>query len=199
MKDPSILEATGSEPLSLEEEYEMQQSWRDDEKKCTFIVLDRDNVDDSSIQDDQEMSVDDFVASSLSAMAGDVNLFLSDIEDEEETDDKGDIADVDKTQESSDYPRVQAEIDIMVANTASKRKGIGKKACLLMMQYAATNLRIQRFFCKINDTNEASLSLFRKIGFLQCDYAECFRQVEMELKAPSSEAMCRRVKELLDL
>jgi hypothetical protein len=41
MQDEAILQATASEPLSLDEEYAMCDSWRADADKCTFIVLDR--------------------------------------------------------------------------------------------------------------------------------------------------------------
>ncbi len=58
---------TASELLTLEEEYAMQRSWREDQDKLTFILLDRDLFEAA-----QGPKQDREVAS----MVGDVNLFL---------------------------------------------------------------------------------------------------------------------------
>ena len=177
MKDPFLLEATGSEPLSLEEEYEMQQTWRDDDAKCTFIVLSREKCVEET---------ESFIVDNLEAMVGDVNLFLSEIESTIHSDDEQNVS------EERQEPQWQAELDIMIAEKDDRGRGIGREAVGMMMLYGATKLRIQRFFCKINEDNESSLALFRKIGFVQCDYAECFKQVEVELR-------CESVDEMVDL
>ena len=39
MESEELRQLTGSERLSLEQEREMQQAWREDKDKCTFIVL----------------------------------------------------------------------------------------------------------------------------------------------------------------
>jgi hypothetical protein len=70
MQDEYILEMTASEPLSIDEEFEMQQSWRDDAKKCTFIVLSVNAVGAETAECDR--------------MAGDVNLFLSTSHDDDQ-------------------------------------------------------------------------------------------------------------------
>ena len=62
MASPELLAATASERLSLEEEYENCESWRTDERKCTFILC---ALCDSSEE----------------VMVGDVNLFLNDAQD----------------------------------------------------------------------------------------------------------------------
>lgn len=71
MQDPFLQEMTASEPLTKEEEYEMQQTWRDDAKKCTFIVLSNDREECGTVLPDDLLSV----------MAGDVNMFLNDRDD----------------------------------------------------------------------------------------------------------------------
>jgi hypothetical protein len=39
MENEEIRELTASLPLSIDEEYEMQQTWLNDNDKCTFIIL----------------------------------------------------------------------------------------------------------------------------------------------------------------
>ena len=190
MQDPHLLEATGSEPLSLKEEYEMQESWRDDESKCTFIILDRECID--AIPEKQD---DDFVARNVKSMVGDVNLFLSDEEEKDLAEDKAHRQSA-ETINTTDT-RKQAELDIMVAEKDARWKGIGREAACMMMLYGAEELDIRRFFCKINEDNSASLALFRKLGFEQCDYAKCFRQVELEFKKPTPEAVIDNVVSIL--
>ncbi len=63
MKNPELLELTGSEPLTLEQEFHMQQTWRESEDKCTFIILDR-------------VAYEDGGEDEVRSMVGDTNLFL---------------------------------------------------------------------------------------------------------------------------
>lgn len=37
MSDPQLLKLTASEPLSIEQEYEMQETWRNDEDSKEFL------------------------------------------------------------------------------------------------------------------------------------------------------------------
>jgi len=149
MKSVELQELTGSEPLSLQEEYEMQQSWHTDDDKCTFIIL----AGPEPSKGEVEGPADD-----AARMAGDVNLFFNDQDDSH-----------------------TAEIEIMVAESSSRRKGYGQQALLLLVAYAVDTLKVTKLVAKIGLENTASLALFDKIGFAtvsECDY---FKQRTLEL------------------
>jgi len=213
MQDPYLLEMTGSEPLSMEEEIAMQQSWRDDDAKCTFIVLEKGACVGLSGDDCSGYCSDgsdgtctirlsqDFVEQNLKAMIGDVNLFLSE-EDHVETDDEDDgdndtnaetAAAADPVnQEASDESTAlvkQAELDIMIAEPSARGKGMGSEASRIMMLYGAQNMGIRRYFAKIKKENDSSKTLFGKLKFVECNYVECFGEHEYELRRDSATDM----------
>ncbi|KAF4653892.1 N-acetyltransferase 9 [Perkinsus olseni] len=143
---------TESEPLTLEEEYEMQASWRKDEDKLTFIVLDRDVEPDPNLG----------TIAAGGGMCGDVNCFVSEIDDDEK------------------YPgRVirEGEISVMTAVSSSRHKGIAREAVTMMEDYCRDNLHIDRFVAKIRLSNHPSRVLFRSLGYEEVKIVKCFNEV----------------------
>ncbi|OCT54469.1 N-acetyltransferase [Cladophialophora carrionii] len=152
MKDPQIQEATASEPLTLAEEYAMQRSWRSDGDKLTFIICrpfhrrhnkqHNDLADHGIVASGGNTRLED----ELDAMVGDVNLFISAVEVEEvRPDDINEIhihsdPHADSSATSTDTSRPNSsiaigELELMIAESACRRKGLGKAALLTFLEY----------------------------------------------------------------
>lgn len=168
MQSPTLQEQTASEPLTLEQEYEMQAKWHLDEDKLTFIVLHKENSE--SVE-----SVERLLA--RCRMAGDVNVFLSEDAEEEEEEDEGA-----RTQKQ---PR--GEMEVMIAEPSLRRHGLASQALQLLMHYVTQEqptskrplLSPANLFVKVGLSNSPSRALFARLGFEEVKVSEVWQEVEM--------------------
>ncbi|KAL5341308.1 GNAT domain-containing protein [Aspergillus crustosus] len=167
MQDEEIQEATASEPLTLEEEYAMQQSWRNDADKLTFIIclpLTEDNHESSDLEPLTPES------DSPTRLIGDMNLFLR----------------IDDGDDGTSSPEIIGEIELMIAEKKDQKRGFGKAALLTFLRYVVgheaeiveefllgekdreanvTERKFAALSVKIGEKNERSLKLFESVGF----------------------------------
>lgn len=93
----------------------------------------------------------------ISAMVGDINIFLTDPS-------RNDCA----------------EIEVMIAEKQAQRKGFGLESLRIMMSYCNINLKIKTFTAKIGMTNAPSLQLFQqKLGFKEQSKSEIFQELTL--------------------
>ena len=160
MQDPALLELTCSEPLTLEEEHANQVSWCEDELKLTFIVC--------------AAPPGEPVGDLTRGMAGDVNAFFTawDTSSDEPA----------APGATSDSQPLLAEVEIMVADSAQRRRGLGREASLLFLHFVAAHVPHVCAFCaKIGEDNEPSLRLFEQLGFREHKRLAAFKQVELRM------------------
>ncbi|TQV90882.1 hypothetical protein V2A60_008349 [Cordyceps javanica] len=173
MQDPDIQEATASEPMTLEEEFENQQSWRTSADKLTFIICEPVTATDTAINAKQQ--------DADTHMVGDVNFFLySDDEDE--------------NSESASKSLI-GEVDVMIAAKEHRGRGYGEAAVRHLLIYIETHLdailgeyaqgsstkSLRALMVKIQQGNKGSRALFQKLGFTQTGEVNYFGEVKMVL------------------
>lgn len=160
----------------------MQQKWRQDSDKLTFIAcLARQASQDSIVSTEHDAP---------ERMVGDVNLFIYPGED--------------------DHDEVIVEVELMVAKKSNQGKGLGKAILVAFLSYIAKHEteilcefrrarsepvkpgnekdEIKYLRAKIGQENTRSISLFEKFGFQLVDKAaNCFGEFELRLRGPLKE------------
>ncbi|KAH8664042.1 GNAT domain-containing protein [Xylariales sp. PMI_506] len=202
MEDAAIREATASDRLTLEEEYENQISWRTSADKLTFIVC-------RPLAGAAAASVAAGEADADNRMVGDINLFLTpwDYEEEEGGDGGGAAA-------TAVARYAVGEVDIMIADTANRGRGMGRAAvsaflwyiwknrAAILKEYATSpegaaaaaaagggGLEMKQLLVRIKATNEGSIALFKGLGFEQKGDVNYFGEIEMVLQEFSAERL----------
>lgn len=132
MQDEYVRSMTASEDLPEEDWYNIQKSWKIDERSYTFLIMKLQNEKGPVDISNQMTWIDDYVV-------GDVNLFLNQEDD-----------------------LAIAEVDVMIGHQSNRGKKFSKEAVILMIHYGIIELGIQHFFVKISVQNEISINLFER-------------------------------------
>lgn len=96
------------------------------------------------------------------AMCGDVNLFYTDAS--------------------------IAEVNVMIAKTECRGRGLGKETVMLAMQYGLTHLNLTKFIAKIISSNTASLNMFYSLGYKKVGESEIFNETTLEWERAPGQA-----------
>lgn len=170
--------------MTLEEEYENQQSWRTSHDKLTFIVCEPLSGEQRS---DDARIITAKADDSSDKMKGDINFFLY-LDDD---DDDG------SEQQGGSHIRLRGEIDVMIAGQQHRGKGTGEAAVRTILAYIQKNLtgildeyaqgenldkdkiQLVGLMAKIKEDNTGSRGLFKKLGFKQEGEANYFGEVKM--------------------
>lgn len=184
-------EATASEPLSLQDEYENQASWRAARDKLTFIVcapLEAGPGETASGETTASVRVRGGDAEDRTR--GDVNLFLHAAADGD--DDEGPTAE----------RRLEGEVDVMIAAWEHRGRGLGGEAVRGLLAYLwrhrdevlaeqqqpraaggadARPARLVGVMAKVQRGNAASRALFGALGFRRRGAVDYFGELTLAM------------------
>ncbi|MCJ1309142.1 hypothetical protein MMC25_002797 [Agyrium rufum] len=205
----AIQKATASEPLSIEEEYQMQESWAQDPDKLTFIICQPLMAIESGSPSitTVKAGIDD----APSRMIGDINLFFS--HDQEPGDGEDDIETLEDNVNPSTIGmqrkwNISGEIELMIASPQHRRHGYGRAAVIAFLTFLLgpdveqeyvkhylvhgmklreeeikrSGCRLDELRVKIGEGNVGSERLFDGLGWKRYGERNWFGEVEMRLR-----------------
>ncbi len=121
-------------------------------------------------------------------MCGDVNAFFSELEAADDTPVRLNAYGLPVVDDEPPPPRdratasLQAELEVMVAEPASRRRGIARESLLMLMRWVLENVPgVSEFVVKVTNENVASLQLFKGLGFRVRRVLNVFEQTELRM------------------
>ncbi|KXL41685.1 hypothetical protein M433DRAFT_155384 [Acidomyces richmondensis BFW] len=185
MQDPDLQAATASEPLSLEQEYAMQRSWREDRDKLTFIICHP--LTERSVDAGEGKIIRPAIDDGPERMIGDVNLFLFPMGNEELSHMNGCGGETQVDAYATANFGVIGELELMIAYPKLRRQGFGRTALQIFLSYIVAKWPqiLAEFFrrnipeaasdsslpglhylrVKIQESNVGSIKLFESLDF----------------------------------
>ncbi|MES1908754.1 MAG: hypothetical protein MHM6MM_001628 [Cercozoa sp. M6MM] len=159
MEDPVLREQTASERLTLEQEYEMQQTWRADNKLLTFIVVEKRDT-----------------GSDVDNMVGDINLFLPRFACEDPEKAEVSLMLAVPTARGKGFAHEAFELLLdFVRSAASHTESTDKDDTASQITDEWRHLaQVRVIQAKLGAANLASRHFFERHGFQQVDYVEVF-------------------------
>ncbi|CUS13753.1 unnamed protein product, partial [Tuber aestivum] len=173
MEDEDLRTATASDRLTLPEEHAMQESWREDGGKLTFIACLPPTTDTSKTVRARRDDLPE-------CMLGDVNLFLYPSPEHDGVEGK-----------------VVAEVEVMIARREFRGMGLGREVVGLFLWYVGMHRDevvgqggggrgggggrrvLMGFRVKIAEGNSGSIKLFEGLGFERVGEVNYFGEVEL--------------------
>jgi len=187
----------------MEEEYAMQQSWRQDPDKLTFIICQPTSLETNEGHAQTLTKESD----SSENMIGDINLFIR----------------IDDGEDGRSPPQFVGEIELMIAEKRNQGQGLGKAALILFMKYIIEHcnevleefasrgidqlmglklkdtkavLKFECFSVKIGQSNLRSLALFEGLGFVKAsNEPNFFGEFELRRNDLSVERVVRDLRD----
>ncbi|EGN98983.1 hypothetical protein SERLA73DRAFT_181748 [Serpula lacrymans var. lacrymans S7.3] len=163
MTDPVLQALTASEPLTLEEEYAMQNKWREDNDKLTFIIL-------ANQQD---------VETSAMPMVGDVNLFLKGDPNDEDFEAEVEIMIAEAAYRQQGFACEALQLMLSFATGAASTFSCSPLAPDVPPPPVPLPIKPSFLVVRISQSNAPSIALFRRLGFEVVKTVDVFQEVEM--------------------
>lgn len=163
MQSEELQELTASEPLTLEQEYAMQQSWREDEDKCTFLILDK--------------AIFNQTGDEIAALIGDTNIFLLSPDDDGDDDLKSGEIEIMIAEQPARGKRYGWESTLLMLAFGAKKLAIRRFRAITK----DSNAKAIRMFTKMGLREVKRVAVFQEVTFEKQVDAAWLEWIEREV------------------